>query len=117
LATHAITGHLTSGEGPLGIAVNPRSGVVYVADWYRHEILAIDPDKQAIIRRVSVGKAPSGIAVSADGKLLLTADREDDSISFIDAEKFERIGILVSGCTPLASQSTTQMAAHTLPMY
>jgi YVTN family beta-propeller protein len=70
----------------LGVAVTPAGKMVFVADWYASEVIAIDPDTGKTLRRIATGQSPSGLAVSADGKMLAVANRLDDSVSVIDAE-------------------------------
>lgn len=71
--------------GPFGVAVNPARGVVYVGDWYGARIVEIDPALQKIRRVFAVGAAPAGIAVTADGTQLISADRDDNQITILEA--------------------------------
>ncbi|PTE21548.1 hypothetical protein C5F48_11805 [Cereibacter changlensis JA139] len=70
---------------PFGVAVNPVTHHVYVSDWQGAEIHEVDPERGAVLRSFATGAAPSGIAVSADGALIVTADRDANRISLIDA--------------------------------
>ncbi|MBZ4688910.1 MAG: MxaE-like protein [Cereibacter sp.] len=70
---------------PFGVAVNPATHHVYVSDWQGAEIHEVDPERGAVLRSFATGAAPSGIAVSVDGALIVTADRDANRISLIDA--------------------------------
>ena len=49
---------------------------------------------------VETGKGPSGIAVTPDGATILTADRDSDQISVIDARSLTRLGVIPVGAHP-----------------
>lgn len=85
--------------GPLGIAVNPATGAVYVADWYEDRLFVLGPDGD---RRgeLATGDSPSGVAVSPDGGLIVTADRDDDQLSLFDAQTLTRLGTVTVGTRP-----------------
>jgi YVTN family beta-propeller protein len=55
-----------------------------VADWYTHKIRIVDTNKFIVVGETMVGDSPSGLAVTPDGKLLLSADRDSDSVSIVD---------------------------------
>lgn len=86
------------GGGPLGIAANPVTGEVYVADWYADRLTVIRDGAPAGI--VGVGHSPSGVAVTPDGATILTADRDSDEVSVIDAKSFTRLATISVGARP-----------------
>jgi YVTN family beta-propeller protein len=71
-----------------------------VADWYEHKLFVVDPVAGAITERVEVGQSPSGVAVTGDGKLILTADRDSNAISIVDARSLQRIAQVPVGERP-----------------
>ena len=75
--------------GPFGVAVHPSGRPVYVTDWFEHRIWVISPDSGEVTAEVAVGNSPSGIAVTGDGRAIVTADRDSDQLSFIDAANSE----------------------------
>lgn len=70
---------------PFGLALNPARKVAYVSDWYGARLFEIDLGTQAVARSLATGHAPAGIAVTPDGARLITADRDDNRISLLDA--------------------------------
>ena len=60
----AVVKRVKVGEGPLGIAVNPVTGDVLVADWYEHKLRVIDPATLATKAEILTGQSPSGVAVT-----------------------------------------------------
>ncbi len=71
------------------MAVHPSGQPVYVTDWFEHRIWVISPETGEVTAEVHVGNSPSGIAVTADGNTIVTADRDSDQLSFIDAETLQ----------------------------
>ena len=95
--TAALT-PIAIGGGPLGIAVNPVTGEVYVADWYANHVTVLrDGAPRGVI---DVGKSPSGVAVTPDGATILTADRDSDQVSVIDARSLARLATIKVGVRP-----------------
>jgi YVTN family beta-propeller protein len=84
--------------GPLGIAINPVTSEVYVADWYEHRIFVLRDG--AVAAEVPTGESPSGVAVTPDGALIVTADRDSDQLSLIDARSLEVLAIVPVGVRP-----------------
>jgi YVTN family beta-propeller protein len=60
----------------------------------------IDLATGTIAATVEVGTSPSGVAVTPDGALIVTADRDDNQISIIDAKTFARKGTVKVGAHP-----------------
>lgn len=68
---------------PFGLAIRPATGTALVTDWTGH-LLEVDPADGRILTRWDTGAIPSGVAVS-EGGLIVTADRDADQVSLIDA--------------------------------
>lgn len=86
------------GGGPLGLAVNPVSGAVYVAEWYGDHLDVVE--NGVVTARAPTGDSPSGIAVTPDGGLILTADRDSSQVSIFKAETRERVAVVPVGERP-----------------
>jgi YVTN family beta-propeller protein len=95
--TGALTQLALSG-GPLGIAINPVSGDVYVADWYEHRLMVVRDG--ALAAEVRVGESPSGVDVTPDGALIVSADRDSDQLSLIDAATLQVVATIPVGVRP-----------------
>jgi len=91
--------------GPLGIAVNPVSGAVYVADWYGDRLFVVEDGAAA--GEIPTGRSPSGVAVAPDGARILTADRDSDQVSVFDAATRARLAAIPSGYSPTSSVAST----------
>ena len=82
------------------MAVHPSGRPVYVTDWFEHRIWVISPDSGEVTAEVAVGNSPSGIAVTGDGGTIVTADRDSDQLSFIDAGTLKVKGAAKVGKRP-----------------
>ena len=60
----------------------------------------IDPKELRVIADIAVGASPSGLAVTPDGRLLLSADRDADSVSVIDTATRKRLATIKVGERP-----------------
>jgi len=80
--THSKT--LKVGPGPLAIVAG--ANLLYVADWYEHDIRAIDLITFDVVFHIQVGQSPSGLVLSPDEKKLYVSNRDDNSIMSVDAE-------------------------------
>ncbi len=97
----SVTWSAPAGEGPLGVAADPRRDRIYVADWYRHRIAVIDTaGAHRAVDEFVTGKAPSGIAVSADGDRLVVANRDDDTVTVFDLDSRLALATLAVGRAP-----------------
>lgn len=97
-ASRNIVAKIVIPDTPLGIAAAGR--FIYVAGFYRPRLYKIDLATGTIAASVEVGASPSGVAVTPDGALIVTADRDDNQISIIDAKTFARKSIVKVGAHP-----------------
>jgi PQQ-dependent catabolism-associated beta-propeller protein len=106
--------------GLLGaVACRSKSSLVYVSLEDGNEVVAVDPDRGAVVARIAVGKRPRGIKLSPDGKWLYVAlsgsprggpnidesklppaDRSADGIGVVDVQKLALVRTLKSGEDP-----------------
>lgn len=87
-------------QHPLGVAWNPHSQMLYVADSYNHKIKVIDPSKKTCETFLGTGTPgglsseegsvqfdePGGLCVSPDGQFLYVADTNNHAIRVIDVK-------------------------------
>ncbi|MEP0507740.1 MAG: YncE family protein, partial [Aurantimonas coralicida] len=63
-------------------------------------LLVLDPGTRKVVGSFETGESPSGVAVSADGKMVVTADRDSNQVSFIDTETGAAIARVAVGERP-----------------
>lgn len=102
-ATNAVVARWPAGKGPLGISLGldriagatpGQKQELYVADWYDKVVHVLDAADGHGIAEIEVGQSPSGFADEA------VADRDSNTVSFIDPQTHKRIGHVAVGERP-----------------
>ncbi len=86
-ATHAVTGTITVGAGPIAIAVSPDGTRVYVANNADNSLSVIDSATDDVLDTIAVGGSPSAVAVSPDGSRVYVSNQFDFTVSVITASQ------------------------------
>ncbi|HSN78069.1 MAG TPA: YncE family protein, partial [Anaerolineae bacterium] len=71
-------------EGGTGIAVNPTTGHVFVANSARNTVTVIDGPAMSVLATVSVGVDPGMIGVNPATNKVYVANRGDNTVQVID---------------------------------
>jgi len=100
LDCHGVTRSLAVGDGPLAIVVDSARDLLYVADWYSHEIVAIDLHQFKITKSIAVGRAPSGLVMGQQSQYLYVSNRDDNNIMQIDLQRFSVTATADTGDKP-----------------
>jgi YVTN family beta-propeller protein len=79
-----VTATVPVGDGPFGVAVNPISGRVYVANRDDDSVSVIDPLTNTVAATVPVGRGPIGAAVNPLTSQVYVADALGDTVAIID---------------------------------
>jgi YVTN family beta-propeller protein len=72
------------GKYPYGIAVNPNTNTIYVANTNSNTVSVIDGKTNKVTSNLTVGMFPSGIAVNPNSGIVYVADQGSNSVSVID---------------------------------
>lgn len=89
-ASGTLLAETTLDGGPIGVALDPARGRLFVSDWYNARIWVLDSKNLTTLSELAVGAAPAGLALSGDGQLLASADRDADQVSIFDAATLKR---------------------------
>ena len=71
------------GEGPIGIAVNPNTNMIYVVNQISNTASVIDGKTNGIVKSIAVGKGPISIAVNPNTNMIYEANPGADTVSMI----------------------------------
>ncbi len=71
-------------QGGTGIAVNPTTGHVFVANSARNTVTVIDGPSMSVLATVSVGRDPGMIGVNPATNKVYVSNRGDDTVQVID---------------------------------
>ncbi len=79
-----VSGGISVGSRPEGIAVTPDGRKIYVANNLGNSVSVIDTGTNAVTTTTVVGLAPLGVAISPDSSYAYVANSSDKSISIIN---------------------------------
>ena len=89
------------GKGPAGIAINPKTDRLYVANGLSNTVSVLNSTNNELIKEIEVGNAPHGIAVNPNINMVYVANVDSSSVSVIDALRNTRIKDIEVGPDPL----------------
>ena len=69
---------------PVGLALHPRGGELYVASSGSDSVMVVDPVARAKLAEIPVGGQPHSVAFSPDGRHAFVSNLFDDTVSVID---------------------------------
>ncbi len=75
---------ITAGSGPVGMALNPATERIYVANQSSNNVTVIDATTNLVVTTIPVGKAPSAVAVNAQTNTIYVADRDSADVAIIN---------------------------------
>lgn len=86
--------------GPIGVALDPRRGRLFVSDWYTARLWVLTGTTLEMQAELPTGTSPAGIAVSDDGLFVASADKDADQVSVFDADTLEPLHRIPVGTRP-----------------
>lgn len=98
-------GRVLIGGDPRGMAVDPTSGHIYVANSWTNDVSVIDGKAMQIITTVPVGLQPLDVAIGKDGHIYVT-NSNSDNVAVLDAQSNRLLGVVP------VSIMTRSMAVH-----
>src|SRR5438552_1275181 len=107
LAQTAI-GTIAVGSAPWGVAVNPTTNRVYVANFNAGSVSVIDGGSNSVVATTGVGSQPYGVDVNPTTNRVYVANSGANSVSVIDGgSNAVTATIAVNGATQVAVNPTT----------
>lgn len=103
--THTATEFLFSkeaGTGPFAIAVNVKTGVLYVADESRDTVFIVDGNAHVVSTRLAVGANPVAVTVNPATNKVYVANKADNTIHVINGTTNGRISSISLDSSPVA---------------
>lgn len=102
---HAQDSILTTvnvGSGPVAIAVNTTTNMIYVANSAANTLTVINGSTNTVVTTITVGTQPRAVLVNPSTNKIYVANALDDTIQVINGATNTTIATLVSGDEPLA---------------
>jgi len=81
--SYRVTGTVTVGKRPVGVAVDPSTGTVYVANWGDGTVSVIDAATRTVVADIPIGRGSANVAVDPITHLVYVSDH-DTTLSVLD---------------------------------
>ena len=81
---NSVVKTINVGKSPDGVAVNPNTNMVYVANAYSNMTSVIDSSTNTLVTTIAVGNSPSAVAVNPNTKMVYVVNYNDNTVSVID---------------------------------
>lgn len=85
---------------PMGIAVAPNGGRIYVTTGRGGTLLAFDAVTRELVGETRVGARPWGVALSPDGRRAYTANGPSNDVAVVDTETMTLVAAIPVGARP-----------------
>jgi YVTN family beta-propeller protein len=93
---------IATGAMPCAVAVNPSTGLAYVANYGDGSVTAVDVRRGVAVGTVKVGKHPEGIAVDPASGLVYVVNTGDATVSEIEEKNLRVVKTMKAGEHPYA---------------
>ncbi len=81
--TNTVVASIRVGQAPQGVAVNPKTDTVYVANGDNNTVSVINGRTDTAVARIRVGRIPDGVATDPKSDTTYVANAEDFTVSVI----------------------------------
>ncbi len=105
----------TLGGRPYDVVLGKDGHLLYVSDWSRRQVLAVDPVELHVVAKIPVGEHPNQIASHPKDGRLFVACASSNSVHVIDPKKGIVTEVIYTGLFPKAPEGTTPDAVAVSP--
>jgi YVTN family beta-propeller protein len=105
----------TCGGRPYDVALARNGSRLYVSDWARRTVLAVDPDDLRVVGRIPVGEHPNQIAAHPRDDRLFVACASTNCVSVIDSKLGIVTETIMTALFPRAPEGSTPDALAVSP--
>ena len=88
------------GSHPRGIAINPITNILYVANSLSNTISVIDANTDHLVKNIKVGTTPQSVAINPMDNRIYVVNRGSDTVSVIDGTTNDIVGTVRVGKDP-----------------
>jgi YVTN family beta-propeller protein len=85
VATRQVTGRISVGADPNGLAVSPDGARLYVTNFAGNSVSVVDTQTRNVVVTIPVDLGPVGVTTTPDGAAIYTANKTANTVSVIDA--------------------------------
>ncbi len=102
-------------ERPYDVVFDRNERSLYVSDWAKRTVLAIEPAELRVMARIPVGEHPNQIAVHPKDDRIFVACASSNSVSVIDTRRGVVTETIATALFPLAPEGSTPDALAIAP--
>ena len=102
VAANTVVATIAVGLGPIGVAVHPDGGDVYVGNRDSGDVYVIDSRTNTVVTTLSVGFSPRGVMVHPDGNSVYVSNSLSNNVSIIDPITKTVVDTVAVGAIPFA---------------
>jgi YVTN family beta-propeller protein len=99
-ATNQVVDSIALDKTPWGLALNPDTGRIYVANTFDNSVSVIDATSKAVVATVPVGTEPGGLAVNPTTAHIIVTNEGSNDVTIIDGAANSVIATLPVGAGP-----------------
>jgi YVTN family beta-propeller protein len=103
------------GGRPYDIVLGRSGDLLYVSDWSRRQVQAVDPAELRVVARIAVGEHPNQIVCSPKDERLFVACASSNSVSVIDTKRGIVTETIATSLFPRAPEGSTPNALALTP--
>jgi YVTN family beta-propeller protein len=85
---------------PFNMAVSNDGSRLYVVAQDGNALLVVDPERQKVLNKISVGAYPHSVVIDSEGKRAFVSNQWSDNVSVIDLTTLSVIDTLITGNGP-----------------
>jgi YVTN family beta-propeller protein len=74
------------GTGPVGVALTPDGGTLFVANLEDDTVAVIDTVEKTVVKTIGVGNGPWGVSMAAEGDVVFVTNSLADTVSIISTD-------------------------------
>ena len=99
--TNSVISTISVGNDPQGIAVNPNTNKIYVANQHDSTVSVINGSTNTIVSTIPVGSSPTYVAANPNTNMIYVANTGSNSLSVIDGSTDNVISTIQVGSKPV----------------
>lgn len=99
-ARKLVKSYSAHGERPVNLVLDQPTGRLFVVDQGTNEVNVIKAESGELIRKIPAGKGALGIKMDPVRKRVYTANRQDGTVTVIDADSYKVLTTLEAGSAP-----------------
>ena len=101
LASDSIVKNITVGDGPWGIALDNKTGNLFVSDWGNEDVSVINGTSNVLVSTIHVGASPEGIAFDSGNGNIYVVNSGQNNVMAINGTDNKVSATIPVGISPI----------------